>query len=215
MTIWMTARGAGLSALVLLTVSTCVGALTSGRGKPATRVVLQYVHRTAASLGLGVLVLHVGMILADSYAQVGVTGAIVPFTSTYRATWVGLGTLAAYSFLFVSALGYARGRIAGSQRGVAIWRKLHCAAYGGWALAVVHGFKSGTDSSVTWVRMLYVFSVLSVLAAAAFRVSAIGHRALRPAPTLRALTAGTTNARPTTARPTSARPTETRQAVTR
>jgi hypothetical protein len=176
-TVWMTARGAGLSALVLLTVSTCIGALASCRWTPETRVVLQYVHRAAASLGLGVLVLHIAMILADSYAHVGVSGAIVPFTSSYRATWVGIGTLAAYCFVFVGALGFARGRIAGSERGVKIWRRLHGAAYGGWVLAIVHGFTSGTDSSITWVRMLYLLSALAVLAAAATRMSAVGHRA--------------------------------------
>ena len=55
----------------------------TGRGTAANRVVVQYVHRVTASLGLGVLVLHITTILADSYAHVGWRGAIVPFT---RAT---------------------------------------------------------------------------------------------------------------------------------
>src|SRR6202012_2144991 len=109
----------------------------------AGRVIVQYLHRVTATLGIGLLALHIGTILADSYAHVGVTGAIVPFTSSYRATWVGLGTLAAYCLVLVSALGFARGRLAGSARATAVWRGLHCAAYGGWALAVVHGFTSG------------------------------------------------------------------------
>lgn len=162
--VWLTARGAGLAALVLLTLSTCIGALVSGRGRASTRVVMQNVHRVVASLGLGVLVLHVGTILADSYAHVGVRGAIIPFTSGYRATWVGLGTIAAYTFLGVAALGFARGRMAGSARAAAVWRALHGLAYAGWGLAMVHGFTSGTDSSVGWVRVLFLLCGGAVIA---------------------------------------------------
>ncbi len=171
MTVWYTARGAGLSALVLLTVSTVLGAIASGRGRAGARVVLQYVHRVAAALGIGVLVLHIATILADSYANVGVTGAIVPFTSGYRATWVGLGTLSAYALLAVSAIGFARGRMSSSVGAAKIWRTIHCFAYGAWALAIVHGFATGTDSGLLWVRALYATCGLSVVGALAFRFS--------------------------------------------
>lgn len=171
MTLWYTARGAGLSALVLLTAASCLGALLTGRGTPAARVVGQYVHRVCASLGLGVLVLHVVTIVADSYAHVGVTGAIVPFTSGYRATWVGLGTIAGYLLVLVAVLGAARGRIAGSARGAALWRWLHGLAYPAWAIAVVHGFESGTDSGVGWVRVLYVGCVAAVLGSVVARLA--------------------------------------------
>ena len=53
-TLWFTARGAGLSALLVLSVATALGALTSIKSaKPSTRVVVQYVHRSAAVLGPG------------------------------------------------------------------------------------------------------------------------------------------------------------------
>jgi sulfoxide reductase heme-binding subunit YedZ len=171
MTLWLTARGAGLAALVLMTLSLVGGAWAHSVKSPSTRLVVQYVHRAGASLGLGVLLLHVLTIVADSYANVGVTGAIVPFTSGYRATWVGLGTIAGYLFLAVAALGFARGRMAASERGAAVWRQLHSLAYGGWAVAIVHGFLSGTDSSVTWVRALYVVCLLAGLGAIAGRLS--------------------------------------------
>lgn len=185
--VWLTARGAGLTALVLLSLATCLGALTSGRGRADTRVVTQYVHRVTAATGLGVLVLHVLTVLADSYAHVGVTGAVVPFTSGYRATWVGLGTLAVYVFLAVAVLGLARGRMAGSARGAAGWRALHAAAYGGWALAMVHGYTTGTDSSAGWVRLLYLLCGAAVLGAFAVRLISppTGRRRVAPAAPVR------------------------------
>jgi methionine sulfoxide reductase heme-binding subunit len=171
MNVWLTARGAGLSALILLTVSTALGALVSRRGPAARRYVAQYVHRVCAGLGLGVLVLHVGTVVADSYANVGVSGALVPFTAGYRATAVALGTIAAYLFVGVAVLGAARGRMAASERAAKSWRGLHSLAYAGWAAALVHGFTAGTDSAVGWVRAIYVACVAAVIGALAIRLS--------------------------------------------
>jgi predicted ferric reductase len=175
MNVWFTARGAGLSALVLLSLSTCLGALvsrsalTARTSNPRSRYLVQYLHRACAGLGLAVLALHIGTILADSYADVGWRGALIPFTSGYRPTWVALGSLAAYTFFAVAVLGLARGRMAGSPRAARMWRGLHGLAYVGWASAMLHGFNSGTDSSVGWVRLLYVVCFVAVLGSIATR----------------------------------------------
>ena len=172
MILWLTARGAGLSALVLLTVTTCLGALVTVPGRrPDVRYIAQYVHRVTAVLGLGVLGLHVGTLALDSFAKVGVTGAIVPFTSGYRATWVGLGTIAAYLLLVVAAVGFARGRMAVTRAGAATWRTLHGLAYGAWVIALVHGFMAGTDSGLGWVRLLYLGCLAAVPACLAVRLT--------------------------------------------
>ena len=170
MTIWYVARGAGLAALVLLSLSTALGAVMSGHGRASSRVVMHYVHRVSATLGLGVLVLHIGTIFADSYAHVGVGGAIVPFTAGYRPTWVGLGTLAVYTFVLVAAVGFARGRFAASAAAARTWRWLHALAYLGWGLAMLHGLRTGTDSGVGWVRLLYIVCGIGVAAAVTLRV---------------------------------------------
>ena len=172
MTIWITARTAGLVALVLLTASTSLGALTGmGSRRPVPRYVTQYVHRVTATLGLGALVVHILTILADPYARVGVTGAIVPFTAGYRATWVGLGTITTYLVIAIAAVGFARGRMASSRTGATVWRAIHASAYAAWALALVHGFTSGTDSTLGWVRLTYLACLLAVPACAAARLS--------------------------------------------
>lgn len=173
MTIWYTARGAGLSALILLSIATSLGAVVSSPGSATRRYTVQYLHRATAGLGLGVLVLHVTTILLDSYAHVGITGAIVPFTSAYRPTWIGTGSLAVYTFVGISLLGLARGRMAASERGARTWRRLHGLSYGGWGLAMLHGFTSGTDSSVGWVRLIYIVCGAAVLASVTYRVLSI------------------------------------------
>jgi sulfoxide reductase heme-binding subunit YedZ len=184
MDVWYTARGAGLSALVLLTVATSLGALTSARGRPGARYVTQYVHRVCAGLGVGVLVLHIATILADSYADVGVTGALVPFTAGFRATAVALGTIAAYLLLLVSVTGLARGRLAATATGARIWRSLHVLGYASWAIALVHGWLAGTDTSVGWVRLLYLACLTAGVGALARRFAV----ARTPRPLIRSTT---------------------------
>jgi hypothetical protein len=176
MNLWFTARGAGLSALVLLTLSTCLGALVSVRFAPGARYVVQYLHRACAGLGLAVLALHIATILADSFAHVGWRGALLPFTSGYRPTEVALGSLAAYTFGTVAVLGLARGRLAGSPRAARVWRCLHGLAYLGWGAAMLHGFTAGSDSGLAWVRSIYVACLVAVGGAVLIRLRAVAPR---------------------------------------
>lgn len=169
--LWYTARGAGLTAMVLLSVATAGGAVQSMRTLRAdTRVVLQYVHRAAAVAGLLVVLVHVVTIVLDPQAGVGVSGAVVPFTSNYSPLTVGLGTLALYGFIGVAALGAARRRMAQTVGGTRVWRALHLTSYGSWAIAVVHGFTTGTDTGRAWAIALTAAGVLLVVAAVVARV---------------------------------------------
>jgi hypothetical protein len=185
--LWYIARGAGLSALVTLTLGIVLGALASIHTRAAARrVIMQYLHRTAAVLGLLLIALHVAAILLDSIARVGAVGAFVPFTSPYRHTAVALGTIALYALLIVTALGLARGRMAASRAGVAAWRAIHCMSYLAWAAAVGHGLLAGTDRGQRWVEVLNGLCIVAAIAAVGIRVNvldddAIGRSASRSA----------------------------------
>jgi predicted ferric reductase len=179
MTLWYTARGAGLAVLIVLSVSTSLGALTSVKIRSvAARVLTQYTHRAAAAVGLGLILVHVGALLADPKAGIGASGALVPFASAYRPNAVALGSIAAYVLILVAALGVARGRLAASARGARAWRYTHTLAYAGWAAAMLHSINAGTDASLPWVRTLWVACLLAVLAAVAVRLAGQARRRL-------------------------------------
>ena len=134
--LWFAARGAGLSAMLVLSLAAALGAAGSVRTRSVpTRVVIQYLHRTAAGLGLGLIVVHVTTLVLDNKAHIGLAGALIPFAAHYRPNAVALGSVAMYAFLLVAALGAARGRIAASQLGAATWRALHAISYPAWAVA--------------------------------------------------------------------------------
>ena len=177
MTLWYTARGAGLAALVVLSAATALGALVSMPSRnPARRVAVQYAHRSAAVLGLALLAVHLTAILADAQAHVGIVGAFIPFQSSYRPGSVALGSVAAYVFLAVSALGLGRGRLAHSRKASRVWRGLHALAYVGWAAAILHGFRSGTDVGTGWVDALFLICLVGVLAAITARLFSLARR---------------------------------------
>ena len=174
MTVWIIARSVGFAALVLLTASVCVGATVSGGDRAdRRRLVWQYVHRWLAAMGLLALAAHVGAILADSFAHVGVVGALVPLQSAYRPLAVGLGTAAVYCTLLVALTGWARGRLARSAAGARGWRTVHLLAYLGWAAAMLHGLAAGSDSSTHWARILYLGCLCAVAGALAARMTAL------------------------------------------
>jgi DMSO/TMAO reductase YedYZ heme-binding membrane subunit len=183
--LWFTARGAGLAAMLILTIATALGALGSTRLRSVSnRVIIQYMHRTAAVLGLSLIVVHVTTLVLDSKSHVSLAGALVPFAAHYRPSAVALGSIAMYLVLFVAALGLARGRLAASRAGAATWRGLHLLAYPAWGIAIVHGLMAGTDRSQNWVVLLTLGCAVAVLVAVAWRVSGINaDEPTTPAPT--------------------------------
>jgi hypothetical protein len=153
MMIWFLARGAGISAFAALSVATGVGAMTARRtGNLERRVLLQYLHRTAALSGVLLLAIHIGSLLLDSYAHVGVLGATIPLASGYRPAAVTLGVIAMYLLVAVAVTGMLRSRFARSERAVRLWRGIHVCSYGAWALAAWHFLVVGTDSGRWWAR---------------------------------------------------------------
>jgi sulfoxide reductase heme-binding subunit YedZ len=171
--LWFTARGAGLSALLSFSLATAFGAYGSARIASApTRVVVQYLHRTAAVVGLLLIVVHVSTLLLDSKAHVGLAGALIPFASQYRPNAVALGSIAAYVLILVAALGAARGSLTSSPLAVAGWRVAHAFAYPAWAIAVVHGLLAGTDRAQAWMIWITVGCVLVVMISGALRLVA-------------------------------------------
>ena len=172
--LWFTARGAGLAALLSLTITVVIGTLGSAAvTSAANRVVWQYVHRTAAGVGILLIVVHVTTLVFDAKAHVGVAGVFVPFASQYRPNAVALGSITAYTVIVVAAAGAARGRLAATRFGVASWRAIHLLAYPAWLTAVLHSVLSGTDRAVSWVVLLDLACVGAVMIAAVVRIMRI------------------------------------------
>lgn len=149
--LWYLGRGTGIGALVLLTLSVCLGIITrSGRPLPGLpRFALTDLHKTASLTASGLLLAHIGTLLFDPYAQLRLADIVIPFQGVYRPAYLGLGTLAVDLMLLVVGSSLLRHRL-----GPRAFRAVHWLTYLLWPLALLHGLGIGTDAPAGWFTWL-------------------------------------------------------------
>ncbi len=165
---WYATRGAGVVALLLLTASVVMGVVDFSRWQSERwpRFVVDGVHRAVSLLAVVFVAIHVVTTVADGFTSIGLLEAIVPFASTYRPLWLGLGTIAFDLLLALSITSILRRHV-----GQRTWRAVHWTAYACWPLALVHGLGTGTDTPLGWMLLIALGCTIAVLAATGWRVA--------------------------------------------
>ena len=142
---WILGRAAGVTSYVLLMLLVGLGLVLShpwrtrfARPSAATRIRL---HVSLAVFTLVFVVLHIVVLAADSYAGVGVKGALVPMAATYRPLPVTLGVLGVYAGLLAGVTAALAGRIAAR-----VWWPIHKVAAVSFVLVWAHGLLAGSDT---------------------------------------------------------------------
>ncbi|NJD29253.1 MAG: hypothetical protein FIA92_13275 [Chloroflexi bacterium] len=142
--IWLGARAAGFTALLLLAVQVTLGLVLSHPTNKATWRLSKRLfpwHEHAWVFTLAFTAVHVVAIAADEYADVGLLGALVPGLSAYRTVPVAVGTLALYALLITGLTArFTRLLPAGW------WLRLHRLGLAVLGLAWMHGVLAGTDT---------------------------------------------------------------------
>jgi methionine sulfoxide reductase heme-binding subunit len=166
--LWYVGRGTGVASLLMLTIVVALGIATrSGRailGLP--RFAVAAVHRTASLTAVVLLLIHVGTLYFDPYAQLRLVDFVLPFAGAYRPFWLGLGTLGLDLIAALVVTSLLRHRI-----GRRTWRAVHWLAYLSWPVAMSHALGNGTDNGTWWLRGLAAACTLAVLGAVGWRVS--------------------------------------------
>lgn len=166
---WYLSRASAFAAYVLLWWSMITGLSITNRlarlwpGGPAAADL----HEHASLLGLGFGVLHALVLLGDSYIGYTLPQILIPFGGSYLTLWVGLGQIGLYLMALVTFSSYIRRWI-----GARSWRAIHFLSFLLFALSVLHGVFSGTDSSLPWAFWIYVGTSASVLAMTIYRLVA-------------------------------------------
>jgi sulfoxide reductase heme-binding subunit YedZ len=168
--LWYTTRGAGMVVMVLLSASVVLGILTNGRwtlsGVP--RFVTSSLHSNLSLLTVVFLLLHIVTAIADSFAHLGLKDALIPFASSYRPLWMGLGVLGAEFLIAVVITSLVRGLL-----GYGAWRLVHLLSYASWPLALLHGIGTGSDTRAWWSLLINAGCVAAVAGSLAWRVLAV------------------------------------------
>jgi sulfoxide reductase heme-binding subunit YedZ len=165
---WYATRGAGMVLLILLTAVVILGILTTNRFGTARipRFISGALHRNISLLTIVFLVLHILTSIFDSFAHLGLKDALIPFASSYRPIWMGVGVLGAELFIALVITSLLRDRL-----GYRTWRLTHWLAYASWPLALVHGLGTGSDTRAAWALLLNAACVGAVLLALGWRLS--------------------------------------------
>ncbi len=142
---WITSRAAGIAALLLSSLSVCVGLLMGGRLLRRRRPELRITHEALSLATLAALVVHGLSLLGDSYVHSSLADIAIPFLGGYKTFWTSLGIIAFWALLVLGLSYYARGRI-----GVQRWRMLHRFAALAWILGLAHSLGEGTDAGQAW-----------------------------------------------------------------
>lgn len=165
---WFLTRGTGTVALLLLTVSVVLGVLGplrfSARRWP--RFAIDAAHRDVSLLVIAALAVHILTSVLDSFAPIALTAAVIPFISSYRPLWLGLGALSFDLLLAVVITSLVRRRL-----GYSGWRAVHWLAYASWPIAVLHGLGTGSDTKLWWMLALTAGCVAAVAIAVCVRVA--------------------------------------------
>lgn len=166
---WYLTRGSGAVALVLLTISVVLGIAGSLRVYTVRwpRFAVDTVHRDVSLLVVVVLVIHIITSVLDGFAPISLAAAVIPFDTSYRPLWLGLGALSFDLLLALVITSLARRRL-----GYRTWRAVHWLAYASWPVAVLHGLGTGSDTKVWWMLLLTALCVAAVSAAICWRVAA-------------------------------------------
>ena len=162
---WYITRTSGLVAYLLLWLSTVWGlAISSKLFDPHLLRNYTYdFHEFLSLLALGFLSVHLSVLTLDHYLPFSVTQVLVPFTSTYRPLWVGIGVIAFYLTLLVTVTFYLRRHI-----GVRAFRLIHGFSLVAYLGATLHAIYAGTDSPLLTTQVLYRGSFLSIVFLSAY-----------------------------------------------
>jgi methionine sulfoxide reductase heme-binding subunit len=182
---WITSRAAGTAALVLSSLSVCVGLSIGGRLLRGRGPDLRVAHEALSLATLAALLLHGLALLGDGFLHPSLFELAVPFAARYRTLWTSAGIVAFWSMLLLGLSYYARARI-GPRR----WRTLHRFTALAWMLGLAHALGEGTDAGQTWFLAMTAIVVLPAIVLLAWRWLGAGpqrarahaQQALRAAP---------------------------------
>jgi sulfoxide reductase heme-binding subunit YedZ len=156
---WITSRAAGSAALILSSVSVCIGLLMGGRLLKRRWPDLRVTHEALSLATLAALLVHGLTLLGDGYLHQSLADVAIPFLGSYKTLWTSTGIIAFWALALLGLSYYARGRI-----GVKRWRLVHRFTAVAWILGIVHSLGEGTDAGQTWFLAMTAVAVLPALA---------------------------------------------------
>jgi sulfoxide reductase heme-binding subunit YedZ len=156
---WIASRAAGIAALVLSSLSVCMGLMMAGNLLVKVRKHdLRISHEALSLATLVALAVHGLTLIGDKYLHPSLADVAVPFLGSYKTLWTTTGIVAFWMLAMLGLSYYMRTRI-----GVQLWRRLHRFTALAWILGIVHSLGEGTDAGQAWFLAMTAIVVLPAL----------------------------------------------------
>ncbi len=169
LSVWTTTRAAGMTAYLLLFVSTAAGMMMSLKmlnGKP--KAAMLAAHQWSGWFGFLFSFVHGGVLLFDSYVGFSLYELLIPFASDSNRLLTGFGTLAFYcTLLLLLSSDFIK------KLGRKTWRAIHFLAFPAFFLALAHGLLMGTDSQQGWAYGMYIATGGLMIIFTGLRIAAV------------------------------------------
>ncbi len=156
---WIISRAAGSAALVLASLSVCVGLSMGGRFLKRRGPDLRVTHEALSLATIAALLVHGLSLLGDAYLHPSILDVSVPFVSDYRAPWMAMGLVGGWAMILLGLSYYFRGKI-----GPARWRVLHRFTALAWLFGLAHSLGEGSDAGEAWFLIMVAVVTVPVLA---------------------------------------------------
>src|SRR5437868_2177272 len=151
--LWVLARVAGLGSYGALAIALVTGIALSTAVCDwlGSNRAVRSLHEYTTVLRIPLAALHLGSMLLDGTARIGLLDHVVPYHSSYGTLAVGVGTLSVDILVVVTVAAYLKRRMSKE-----LWIWVHRLSYVAFALAFLHAVLSGTDfsdpvvSAITW-----------------------------------------------------------------
>lgn len=156
---WYLSRATAFVSLSLLWISMALGiGITNKMARVWPGAAAAFaIHEYVSLLGLAFALFHALLLLGDKYINFTLSQVLMPFASVgYHPFWVGVGQIGFYIWALVAFSFYIRQGI-----GQKTWRLIHFLSFAMYAMGLVHGLFSGTDTSSA--QMYYWYSGGSLL----------------------------------------------------
>jgi len=176
---WNIIRAAGIGAYLMLWASVTWGlvATTSLFGKRVQKATSVALHQAFSTLGLLLLITHLGVLLVDSFMPFAWLDLVIPLRATYRPVGVAFGIGAMMLMVVVLLTSWFR-----KQFKPTWWRRFHAMSVPAFSLALAHGFMTGTDSPRPTMFWFYLATTAILLFLVLLRAMTAGMRAARRTP---------------------------------
>lgn len=163
---WTITRLFGFLSLFFFTLSLAFGMTARMQSFKRHKGLSIAIHMSSAWAGLFSVLIHMLILLLDTYKPFSLLAIFVPFQSSDNIVATTLGVFSFYFFLLV----IMSSDLLIKRLKRMVWKKIHYLVFPAWLGIFMHGLLLGTDTGEPFATAIYAAALTSLLLLACFKL---------------------------------------------